>query len=388
MKQDDVTITGIAEFPQGKSAWPSTMAFQEKLVLTALEDAGLSLSDVDVLFTVEPRSDPYLIHALALAERLKISPEYCWSYNSGGCVPMTMLDAAHGLLQAGRARNAVIVVADLPLTSVSRDKYVSHLAHAGPIHPEFEAPYDPPVPAMFALIANAYLQRYGLDRNALAEVALHNRRMAAKHPNAHMKKPMSRDDYLVSRPIAEPLHLLDCAPVSDGGGAIVLSRRPHSTNSKHRRIKLFGSGFSMSHMHLSSSGDLTEFSGGAALKRALRAANLEINAIDLALIYDCFTIAMLVNLEDMGFAKRGAASHAFSDGEFALDGSVPINPHGGLLSHGHPARAGGMGNLIEAVVQLRGDAGDRQVKGCAFALAHGMGGVFASHAASILGRLD
>lgn len=125
-----VDIRGLAEFPQGRTNWPSPMAFHEALVHQALRDAGAELKDVDILFTVEPRSDPYLVHAIALAERLRIQPQHCWSYISGGCAPITMLQAAHDLIESGRAKTAVIVAADTPLTTVSRDKYVAKLAAA------------------------------------------------------------------------------------------------------------------------------------------------------------------------------------------------------------------------------------------------------------------
>ena len=382
---DLIDICGIAELPQGKTDWPSPMAYHETLVRNALADAQLKLSDVDALFTVEPRSDAYLVHAIALAERLRITPEFCWSYTSGGCVPITMLQAAHALIESGRAETAVIIAADLPLTSVSRDKYVANLAQVGPIHPEFEAPYGPPVPAMFSLVASAYLDATGQDDRALMQVALHDRAMAERHPNAHLRKPMSPDDYLASRAIATPLRLLDCAPVSNGGGAVVLSRRKKSGGVP---IRLRGVGASTSQMHLSAAASLTEFSAGDSLKRALDQAGMKIADLDLFTIYDCFTIAMLVNAEDMGIAPRGQLAAAFADGRCGPGGTTPINPHGGLLSHGHPARAGGMGNLIETIVQLRGEAGARQVPDCAIGMAHGMAGVFASHATGILARGD
>ena len=384
----EIDICGVAEFPQGRTTWPSTMALHEALVRAALDDAGLGLDDVDVLFTTEPRSDAYLIHAAALAERLRIAPARCWSYESGGGVPIVMLEAAHNLLALGNAKAAVVVAADLPLTSVSRDRYVANLAQVGPVHPEFETPYQPAVPSMFALVARRYLAETGLDEKAFYQVALHDRAMAARHPNAHMREPITSETYQASRMISDPLRLLDCAPVSDGGGAVVIARRDGQTDRKRPRIGLKGVGAAMSHLHLSAAESLTEFAAGDAIERALDAAGVGREALDIALIYDCFSIAMLVNLEDMGLAPRGQAASLFASGHFGLEGDLPVNTHGGLLSHGHPARAGGMGNLVEAIVQLRGEGDSRQVPDCALALVHGMGGVFATHAACILGRED
>jgi acetyl-CoA acetyltransferase len=183
--------------------------------------------------------------------------------------------------------------------------------------------------------------------------------------------------------IADPLRLLDCAPVSDGGGAIVVIA---AERAKAPKVEVSGAGFSTTHLHLSAAPSLTAFGAGAALERALAQAGLRREDIDLALVYDCFTIALLVNLEDLGLAQPGEAGPAFAAGRFGPSGALPVNPHGGLLSHGHPARAGGMGQLIEAVVQLRGAAGERQVGAADIALVHGMGGVFATHGTLLLAR--
>ncbi len=382
-----VAIRGIAELPQGKGSWPSTMALHEALVLEALADAKLGLADVDVLLTVEPRSDPYLIHAAALGERLGIAPETCISFEAGGGAPVLMMQAAQEMLQAGRGRTAVVVAADLPLTGVTRDRYVSQLAQVGPVHPEFEVPYAPSVPSMFALVASRYLHLHGGRPDMFWPVARHCREMAARHPNAHMRAPLTHEAYTASRSIADPLRLLDCAPVSDGGGALVLTAADAAGNP-WPDIVLAGVGSAGSQLHLSKAASLDRFDAGQALDRALARAGVARSDIDVALIYDCFTVALAMNMEDMGLAPRGEAAALFESGRFGLSGGLPVNTHGGLLSHGHPARAGGMGNVIEAIVQLRQAGGERQVSDCGHALVHGMGGVFANHAVAILARRD
>lgn len=382
------SIAGIAEFPQGKTEWPSTMALHEALVRCALEDAGLTLADVDVLYTVSPRSDPYLVHAAALAERLVIAPSYCVTFEAGGGAPVLMLFAAHQVLAAGAARTAVVVAGDLALTGVSRARYVDQLSQVGPVHPEFEVPYGPSVPSLFALVTRRYFEEYGTNEEDLLAVVEHDRHWAAQHANAHMRTPVDRAGYLASRVISDPLRLLDCAPVSDGGGAIVLTTLDRGSEAKHSGIVLLGVGASTSTLHLTSRVSLTEPNAGIALDRALSAAGLTSGMVDLALVYDCFSIAMLLNVEDMGLAPKGEAGRAFRAGDFNRGGRIPLNTHGGLLSHGHPARAGGMGNLIEAVVQLRHQAGARQVLECAVAIVHGMGGAFATHAVGVLARSD
>jgi acetyl-CoA acetyltransferase len=331
---------------------------------------------------VAPRSDPYLIHAAALAEHLGIAPAVAWTLEAGGAAPAAMVETARGLIAAGSARTVLIVAADMPLGSVTRDAYVGQLAEAGPVHPDLERPYAPSVPSLFATVARAYMDRHGTDSEHLAAVAIQNRAAAARHPNAHYREPIDLEAYHASRMIADPLRLLDCAPVSDGGGAIVVTA---AGRAPAPRVELLGAGFSTTHLHLSAAPSLATFGAGAALERALGQAGVSRAAIDVALVYDCFTIAMLVNLEDLGLAPAGRAGPAFAAGRFGPGGELPANPHGGLLSHGHPARAGGMGQLIEAVVQLRGAAGERQVNYARVALVHGMRSVFASHGVLLLG---
>lgn len=381
-------IAGVAELPQGRSDLPHTMALHEQLASLALQDAGLELQDVDAILTVSPRSDPYLIHATGLAEHLGITPPVAWTLEAGGAAPAAMVDVARGLIDGGRASTVLIVAADMPLGSVSRDAYVGNLAEVGPIHPDIERPYGPSVPSMFALVARAHMEEYGTQAEHLAAVAIQNRRCAGLHPNAHYRDAFDIAAYHASKTIAAPLRLLDCAPVSDGGGAIVVTSAELARRCNNKAVPVLGAGFASGHMHLSAAASLTGFKAGDALDQALRLARLSRADIDLALVYDCFTIAMLINLEDLGFAAKGEAGPAFLDGRFepgGADAIVPVNTHGGLLSHGHPARAGGMGHLVEAVVQLRGAAGERQLDKVDVAMVHGMGGVFATHGVLLLG---
>jgi acetyl-CoA acetyltransferase len=378
-----VAIAGVGELPQGRSPLPNTMALHDRLARLALDDAGVALSELDALLTVAPRSDPYLIHAAAVAEHLGINPAITWTLEAGGAAPAAMVDTARGLIGNGSARTVLIVAADMPLGGVTRNAYVGTLAEAGPVHPDLERPYGPSVPSMFATVARAHMARYGTTDEHLAAVAIQNRQSAARHPNAHYRDPIDLAAYRASRMIADPLRLLDCAPVSDGGGAVVVTA---ADRAGARSVDVLGAGFATGHLHLSAASTLTEFSAGDALARALKQAGVTRDDIDVALVYDCFTIAMLVNLEDLGFVARGECGPAFVEGRFAASGALPVNPHGGLLSHGHPARAGGIGHLIEGVVQLRAEAGVRQVDGARLALVHGMGGVFATHGVLILGR--
>jgi acetyl-CoA acetyltransferase len=201
-----------------------------------------------------------------------------------------------------------------------------------------------------------------------------------------MRAPMDLEVYRKSHMIADPLRLLDCSPVSDGGAAVVVTSLERARDLKQKPVKVLGAGFSMTHLHLSAAPSLTSHGAGKALDQALSFAKLTRSDIDIGLIYDCFSIALLINTEDLGFAPKGQAGAMLRSGAANIGGKFPINTHGGLLSHGYPGRAAGIGNLIEGVVQLRGDAGERQVKNANVTLTHGMGGLFATHGVLLLGK--
>jgi acetyl-CoA acetyltransferase len=380
----NVMIAGIAEPVHGRIPGLTPMALHERLGLQALDDAGLELRDVDTILTLAPRSDPYLIHAAAFAEYMGITPPTALTLEGGGAAPAAMVDMARNMIEGGSAETVLIVSADMPLSVNTRDAYIKTLADSGPVHPDIERPFGPTVPSLFGMVARAYMDEFDADENDLAAVGIHDRAAAILHPNSHMRSPMDLAVYSASHMIADPLRLLDCSPVSDGGGAVVLTTTERSGKGGKRPVGVAGAGFSMTHLHLSAAPSLTKHGAGLALDRALSFANRSRSDIDVALVYDCFSIAMLLNVEDLGFAARGKAGLAFRSGEFKGDGRLPINTHGGLLSHGYPGRAAGIGNLIEAVVQLRHEAGDRQIPNARLTMTHGMGGLFATHGVLLL----
>ena len=379
----NVMIAGIAEPVHGRIGGTTPMALHERLALDALSDAGLELRDVDAILTLAPRSDSYLIHAAAFAEYLGISPPTALTLEGGGAAPAIMVDMARNMIEGGSARTVLIVSADMPLSVNTRDSYINTLADSGPVHPDIERPFGPSVPSLFAMVARAYIDRFGAEERDFAAVAMHDRAAAITHPNSHMRNPMDFESYCASHMIADPLRIFDCSPVSDGGAAVVVTS---ADRGGKRPVRVMGAGFAMTHLHLSAAPSLTSHGAGLALDRALAFAKRQRDDIDIGLVYDCFSIAMLINAEDLGFAPKGKAGAAFRNGEFKPDGRIPINTHGGLLSHGYPGRAAGIGNLIEAVVQLRGEAGHRQIPNAKMTMTHGMGGLFATHGVLLLER--
>ncbi len=380
----NVMIAGIAEPVHGRIPNTTPMALHERLALQALDDAGLELRDVDTILTLAPRSDSYLIHAAAFAEYLGVAPPATLTLEGGGAAPAIMVDMARNIIEGGSAETVLIVSADMPLSVNTRDSYINTLADSGPVHPDIERPFGPSVPSLFGMVARAYMNEFGADEHDLGAVAMHDRAAAITHPNSHMRSPMDLGAYCASHMIADPLRLLDCSPVSDGGAAVVITSADRAGKGGKPPVRVIGAGFATTHLHLSAVPTLTSHGAGLALDRALIFAGRARGDIDIALVYDCFSIAMLINTEDLGFAVKGKAGAAFRDGEFERNGRIPVNTHGGLLSHGYPGRAAGIGNLIEAVVQLRGDAGTRQIPNAKMTMTHGMGGLFATHGVLLL----
>ncbi len=194
----------------------------------------------------------------------------------GGAAPAIMVDMARNMIEGGSATTVLIVSADMPLSVNTRDSYVNTLADSGPVHPDIERPFGPTVPSLFGMVAHAYMNEFGADETDLGAVALHDRAAAITHPNSHMRAPMDFASYRASHMIADPLRLLDCSPVSDGGAAVVVTTAERSGKGGKRPAAVIGAGFSTTHLHLSAASSLTRMAPvwhltGRCRSRAARA---------------------------------------------------------------------------------------------------------------------
>jgi len=277
----------------------------------------------------------------------------------------------------------VVAMADSMRSGLTRDQAMLVQASTG--HPEFEQPYGPTVPAYYALIAQAHMAEFGTTQEQFAGIAVACREHAARNPSAQMRELISVEDVLASRMIADPLHLLDCSLVSDGGSAIVLTSAERAADMSQTPIYLLGAGEAHSHEHISAARNLTTSAAKEAGQRAFEMSGLGPTDMNFAQLYDCFTPTVLVELEDLGFCKKGEGGAFVESGALLPGGSLPVNTHGGLLSHSHPGNPGAMFALTESVVQLRGKANGRQVTNAKNALVHAQGGIMSSHTALILG---
>jgi len=379
-----VAIVGAADTEVGKVPHLSATALCVEAARRAMENAGISKDQVDGLVTCNSMTEPYMYHAEVIAEYLQIFPRYCISANAGGGTTMSTIQHAATAIASGVCDTVLVSLGDRLRSGLSREQSKKMQSSTG--HPEFETPYGATVPAFYALIARAHMDAYGTTPEQFAAVAVSGRRHAARNPAAQMRELITVEDVLNSRMIADPLHLLDCSLVSDGGAAIIMTSAERAADFPHDPVYILGAGEGHSHEHISQARSLTTSAAVESGRRAYRMAGLGPQDVDVAQIYDCFTPVVLIELEDLGFCAKGEAGAFVAAGETDLGGMLPMNTHGGMLSHCHPGNPGAMFSFTEAVSQLRRQAGDRQVKDAEIALVHGQGGIMSSHATLILGR--
>ena len=379
-------LVGAADTAVGKLPGISPTALCAEAALAAIADAGLTLDDVDGLVTCTSMAEPHMYHAQMMAEYLQITPQYCVTASAGGGTTFSVIYQAACAIAAGMCNTVVISMADSLRTGLSREQAKIMQSSTG--HAQFETPYGSTVPGYYALIANAYLHEYGATSEQFAAVAVTARNHAALNPAAEQRTPITVDDVLASRMIADPLHLLDCSLVSDGGSAVVLTRADRAKDSPHEPVYLLGAGEALSHEHISQAASLTTSAARDSGKRAFEASGFTPGDMHFAQIYDCFTPVVLIEMEDLGFCPAGQAGEFFAAGEANIGASLPVNTHGGLLSHCHPGNPGSMFALTESVLQLRHAAGARQVRDAQLGLVHAQGGILSSHCSLVLGRED
>lgn len=352
--------------------------------LSAIADAGLDKQDVDGLITCNSMAQPIMYHAEAVAEYLQIFPRYCMSVNTGGGTTFSIIHHAASAIATGMADTIVISMADSLRSGLTREQAAKVQSSTG--HPLYEQVYGLSVPAYYAFIAQAHMAEFGTTEAQFAEIAVATRAHAANNPTAQKRDLISVDDVLNSKMIADPLHLLDCSLVSDGGSAVVLTSAECVADFPHTPVYLLGVGEGHSHEHISQARSLTTSAAVEAGQRAYAMAGLSPKDIDFAQLYDCFTPTVLVELEDLGFCDKGEGGDFVASGALRPGGALPVNTHGGLLSHCHPGNPGSMFALTETIQQLRHNAGARQLPNAQTALVHAQGGIMSSHSAMILAR--
>ncbi len=244
-------------------------------------------------------------------------------------------------------------------------------------------------PGLFASIARAYMTKYKADEEDLAHVAVKNHENGLLNPKAHMRKKITVEDVLNSPVVASPLKLLDCCPFSDGASALILCNEDFAKKSGKPYIQVIGSGRGGSPAAVQGRKDISTIPGTViAATQAYQMAGISPKDVDFAEVHDCFTIAEIIDVEDLGFFKKGKAAREIRDGATSRKGKIPINPSGGLKSKGHPIGATGIGQIVEVFEQFSGKAGERTIKDAEIALTHNFGATGASAAVHIFKKVN
>jgi acetyl-CoA acetyltransferase len=379
-------ICGIGQSEVGRIAGRSALQLQGDAVQAALADAGLTLRDIDGLLTTPVRVEHWQAPAGAVANHLGINPHFMTTADLAGASGCAMVAQAVTAVATGQCTTALCVAGQNLLSFNSRAQAVKSMAESGSAHPQFEVPYGPIVPSLYALVAQRHMHEFGTTSEQLAEVAVAIRGHAALNPMAHKREPITMDDVLNSRMISTPLHMLDCAIVSDGAAALIVTTAERARDLKTKAPRLLGAGYGVRHSHIGETRDVCTTGAVESGKTAFAQAGLTPQDVQVAQLYDCFSITVLIELEDLGFCAKGEGGPFVEGGRVRHGGALPITTHGGLMSAGHPGVGGGLFHVLEAVRQLRGDAGDRQVANAEIALAHGNGGVMSVHCTLLMGK--
>jgi acetyl-CoA acetyltransferase len=341
----------------------------------ALADAGLQREDIDGLFSA---SVYYQMPTLSAGEYLGIRPRYSDATMMGGSSFVSHLLHAASAIEAGLCEVALITYGS---TQRSEGGF---RGVSDPPNP-YETPYKPRYPvSMYALAASRHMHEYGTTREQLAEVAVAAREWAKLNPKAFMRDDLAIEDVLASRMISSPLSLLDCCLVTDGGGALLMTSAERAKDLRKPPVYLLGAGEAHWHRNISQMPDLTVTAAVDSGRRAYEMAGLGPDDVSVTMLYDAFTINPILFLEDLGFCEKGEGGAFVEGGRIAPGGDLPVNTNGGGLSYNHPGMYGLL-LLVEAVRQLRGECGERQVEAAEVALAHGNGGVLSSQVTAVLG---
>jgi len=385
LKKHKIVIAGVGETDQGKIPDRSSFHFLSQASKLAIEDAGIKKTDVDGLVTAFSLVEHTFMHCTTFADYFGMKPKFFSSVAVGGATAVWMAAEAAMAIASGQAEVVLCVRGDNTLSGISSSGMLALIREM--CHGEFEFPYGLTTPGGYALAAQRYLHDFGATREQLAAVAVTMRKHAALKENAMNKEPLTVEDVVNSRIIAEPLTKYDCSIISDGGAAFIVTTedKAKELGIENDLAYLLGMGQGYSHQYMTTLENLDQIYNAinTSGQKAFQTAGLGVDDVDLAYLYDCFTITVLLELEGLGFVPKGEGGSFALEGRMELGKDLPVNTHGGLLSQAH---LGAMHHVVEATLQLRGDAGPRQSKDANIALVHGNGGIVSAHSTILLGK--
>ncbi|MBA2326089.1 MAG: acetyl-CoA acetyltransferase [Actinobacteria bacterium] len=376
-----VAIIGAALSDIGRTDGRSPFELHYQAATRALADAGLEHSDVDGFAS----HGTGLLAPIEVAEYLGLRPNWADGTGVGGSTWEFMVEHATAAIAQGHVEVVLLVYGSTSRADLKvRRRATSNLSfgNRGPV--QFDAPFGHTLIAKYAMSARRHMHEFGTKIEQLAEIAVSARYNASLNPEAYYRDPITTADVLESPVIADPLTKLHCCIRSDGGGAVVLTSEDRARDLARQPVWVLGTGEAISHTTMSEWEDFTESPAARSGALAFERAGVTPEDIDVCQIYDAFTPMVLLSLEALGFCKKGAGGPFVEDGSLRVGGSLPTNTDGGGLSACHPGMRG-IFLLVEAVRQLRGEAGDRQVPDARLACVNGTGGWFSSAATAILG---
>jgi acetyl-CoA acetyltransferase len=374
---------GLSDYPKA----PHLTAVQHHVqaLQRALADSGVAKSAIDGYCTaggMAAGDDP-----ATMAEYLGIKHRYIDGTMVGGSSFEFHVQHAAEAIRTGLCDTVLITYGSDYLSRMGRTLGTGGMFRSarvpGPM--QFEAPYGNSLVGSYALVARRHMHEFGTTSEQLAQIAVGVREYAGLNPHALYRDPITVDDVLASRLVADPLHKLDCCVISDGGGALIMTTAERARDLRQPGVAVLGAAGGMTHWNIGQMGDYTTSAGAVCAPEAFARAGLRPSDVDTIQFYDSFTITVLVLLEDAGFCKKGEGGAFVAEGHLRRGGKLPLNTDGGGLSSCHPGMRG-IFLLIESVRQLRGQAGVAQVPDCEVALAIGSGGWLSCIGAVVLGK--
>ena len=381
--KNKAAIVGLAELKPWKEAPPdiTPLKLMSRLTVEAIADSGLEKKDIDGFLVGMPFADPGMLYPASACEVLGINARMLNQVDIGGASPAGMVWRAAAAINAGMCNAVLCIVADLNKLGDQRVPVVS-------VQREFEAPYgNIGANCGYAMVAHRHMYEYGTKPEQMAKIAVDQRANALKNPLATFNdKPLTIEDVLSSRMIVDPLHIYEIVSPCSGGSAVIVASPELAKRSKNPPAWLLGAGEFSNHASITYAPSLTDSPVKPAADLAFKMAGVERRHIDLVCPYDCYTITVLVTLEDAGFCKKGQGGSFVMEHDLTYAGDFPCNTHGGQLSFGQPGLGGGMSHVTEAARQLMGRGEARQVKNAKLAYVNGNGGIMSEQVSLILER--
>ncbi len=383
----NAAIVGVGELkPARHTPGRTSLDLIAEVSRMAVADAGLTFADVDGLL-VDPINDGGMLIPSGVGEYLGLDLNFAELVDLGGATGAGMVWRAAAAIAAGQCDTCLCVCV--------APREGSGFGWGGGMRPSMRSPdmeFESPFGALganfgYALIANRYAHEYGMDERQRAKIAVDQRTNACANPNAiFFGQPITVDDVLNSPVILDPLHMLEIVMPAGGGAALIVTSAKRANRAGRQPAWLLGAGEHITHKSITYAPSLTDSAIRAAADKAFAMAGVSRADVKLASIYDCYTITVMVSLEDAGFCAKGKAGEFVASHDFTYKGDFPVNTHGGQLSFGQPGLAGGMSHVTEAARQVMGITGARQVSDCDIAYVNGNGGIMSEQVSLILGR--